>query len=539
MKRVDIDPKSKLLIVKFRFLKRDWEEAVQTRKNMLTLSRKTYMPALKKYLVPPTPENIEALWEWGFSFPDNWKELVGAEDQIQDTPEVLPYLDIQVPDYLDFLRPYQVTAVQFLKWRKGSGLISDDMGIGKTIEALAWIRWNRNLGPAIIVVPTSTKLQWEREYKKFYGKNVEILYGKTPYPLRKNTSYIINWEILTYWEKTLLKKPFFCMIADEAHYMGNIKSKRTISAMKIAKKCPSFVPMSGTPIETKTRQLFPILKLLDRHLFYSEWEFLNRYCLGKSKDGFPNYDGASHTKELHSKVKKLMIRRKKREVLKDLPPLQRTIVPMDLSKQQRKYKQMEDHFFNTYSPQQRGSIKMEQEFDSLRLQVFDMKYQAIIEWIDEFLLSGEKLVVGVWHQRVIQTLHQHYKECSTMIYGKITGTKREKALQDFYTDKQIIFLQEKSGGVGLDGLQHVCCNMAIIEFPASPTLLDQFESRLERSGQENPMNMAYLIGAGTIEEDIMEALDIRRLNIDAVMDGKESEDVDLLTILFERRMNNE
>lgn len=122
-----------------------------------------------------------------------------------------------------------------------------------------------------------------------------------------------------------------------------------------------------------------------------------------------------------------------------------------------------------------------------------------------------------------------------MINGKITGPKREQALHNFYEDKQILFLQMKSGGVGLDGLQNVCSNTAIVELGDTPTIMNQFISRIERSGQTEPMNAYFLLGEGTIEEDIIEVLDETQQNIDAAIDGKQTKQVDLLTALYKKR----
>lgn len=850
MKRIDVDVSTKLLIITFKFLKRDFEEEQITLNNVLTLHHKTYSKALKAYLAPPSAENIEKLYKWEFSFPDDFAELAGHSIAVKKKA-TLPYHHIKLPKFLHFLRPYQKEAIQFMHYRNGRGLIADDMGIGKTYEALGWIRSTLRYGNALIIVPTSTKPQWYRAYKELIDDEIEVLYGQTPYKL-SDRSYIINWELLQYWEKELIKIPFHTIVPDECfpystkvhtnigilkigdivtnkikcsalsldiktnkltykpivhyagkkiginylmkikhsfgelictnnhkiwsltdgvykradeiqngenlyllqktfsnkkgrekyssilfkklrseksgqvsyenkrmgqnvqteqkemgsfrriptvpkktitkneskqpfiktrsteknernqikkwnisqmewypgwkwqrvytttkniirfirctldrriyfcnrfcrklpitlqnrhslsktqnsdrsgwrksqsknnkrkgfkeniflgntwvesisfleqgctrksskncksnfvynievkknhnyfadnilvsncQYAGNKKSNRTKVLKKLAKKAPSFMPMSGTPIDLKPRQFFPVLNLIDSEVFPDEWKFLNRYC-GKKHNGFGfSYDGVSHAEELHYKISRMMIRRHKRDVLKDLPALNKSVVQMSIGKTISKYKALENNFFDTYETHSMSKIEMENEVYNLKMEIFDMKFKSICLWIDTFMTSGEKLLVGVWHHHVIDKLHAHYKSTSTVINGKVTGVHREKALSDFYNDIDILFLQIKSGGVGLDGLQHVCCNTAIVELPPTPTLVNQFISRLERSGQENPMNAYFLMGEGTLELDWMERLDEVSNNIDATVDGKETEDTNLLTMLFER-----
>jgi len=532
MKRIDVDVSTKLLIVRFKFLSRDHEEEQTTLDNVLTLHHKIYSRAFKAYLVPPSAENIEKLHAWDFSFPDDFAELAGHSIAVKKVAK-LPYHHIKIPKYVHFLRPYQKEAFQFLEYRKGRGLIGDEMGTGKTFEALGWIRHTLKYGNALFIVPQITKPTWLQHYRELIDDEVEVLYGQTPYKLC-DRSYIINWDILLYWEKELLKVPFYSIVADECQMAGNKKAKRTKAMKKLAKRADSFIPMSGTPIDSKPRQFFPVLNLLDPEMFPDEWKYINRYC-GKKHNGFGfTYDGVSHVEELHYKISKLMIRRRKREVLKDLPPLDKSVIQMPLGKSITRYKALESNFFDTYETHSMSKADMENEVYNLKMEIFDMKFKSICLWIEEFMTSGEKLLVGVWHHHVIDKLHSHFKDSSTKINGKITGTHREKALENFYNNVDILFLQMKSGGVGLDGLQNVCCNTAIVELPPTPTLLDQFISRLERSGQENPMNAFFLMGEGTLEVDWIDRMDEVRGIIDATIDGVETENKDLLSLMFER-----
>lgn len=534
MKRVDINDDNNL-IAKYRLKPSDRGLDDELKRDLQSLERVDYDKVERVYIVPPTGANIQKLWDWGYKFPPNFQELMRGE--VGEGKK--PYEDIKLPPSMDFLRPYQKEAVKFLKYRKGRGLLADDMGIGKTIEALGWIKGTISKGAALIIVPTVTKKQWLKEYLTYIDERVGVLYGQSPYRLSPNKSYIINWEILQHWEGALAEANFTSLIADEVQYASNSKAKRTKAMSRLARQIPYFIPMSGTPITSNPKQFYPILSLLDPLVFASEWKYLNRYCEPKHNGYGVTFNGATNTEELHEKIKPLMIRRHKREVLKDLPPLTKSVVPIEIGNNYKVYKEIEDSFFDKYKKEKGGSLAVQQSYQNLKLQLFDMKLPLILKWIDDFLESGEKLLVGVWHHHVIDTLQKKYGNISVKINGTIRGKKREEALRKFNTDKQILFLQMKSGGVGLDGLQKVCNNAVFVELGDTPTILDQFEARLERSGQTNPVNVYYLLGEHTIEQDIMLALDHKRININAVVEGKATEDKDLLTILYEIRKNRE
>lgn len=531
MKRVDVDLTTKLLVIKYKFLKKDIAEKRETEKRIFTLKGRIYSAAMKAWLCPTDDFNIRSLYDWGFSFPEDFPELVGQRPKIKKLDPAI-YNTIPIPRYLKFLRPYQKECFQFLSYRNGRALIGDDMGIGKTVEAIGWIKHKISEGNALIVVPAITKPQWMNSFKRWVNSNVEIIYGKRPHRL-EDKNYIINWEILTFWELHLQKLNFTTLVADECQYAGNSKSKRTRTLKRLAKHIPYFLPMSGTPINSKPKQFFPILNMLDPCQFSNEWRFLNRYC-SSVRNGFNNFDGATNTEELYNKVNKLMIRRLKREVKKDLPPVTQTVVPLEV-KLNKKYYDLEQFFFDTYGVHEGNKIQSEKALSNLKIEIFEMKKESIFAWIDDFMESGKKLVVGTWHKQVIETLYNKYKGVSTMINGSIIGKKREKALDLFYTEKDLLFLQMRSGGVGLDGLQHVCSDAILVELGDTPTIMDQFIARLDRSGQKDAVDIRIMIGEGTTEEDLLYALDEVRKNIDAVVDGKKTFSKDLLSILWQRR----
>jgi SNF2 family DNA or RNA helicase len=109
-----------------------------------------------------------------------------------------------------------------------------------------------------------------------------------------------------------------------------------------------------------------------------------------------------------------------------------------------------------------------------------------------------------------------------IVNGRITGHRRERALHTFKTSKKcrLFIANIQAAGTGIDGLQKVCQSMAIVELGWTPTEHTQTEDRLWRLGQDDRVDINYLIAAGTIEEDIAAILYNRQKILDAVIDGR-------------------
>lgn len=463
-----------------------------------------------------------------------------------------------------------------MKSANGRVLIGDDCGLGKTCQSLSWAKLNDFKKPVLIVVPSTIKIQWRQEFRIWYSKtkNVEILYGRTSYELNKNTSYIINWDILADWTGTikrwtekiidkntgqyeinpktgkpkeekkkkitwngpLTKIQFDYVIGDEIQSIGNNSSDRTKAFRKITRNSKHFAALSATPITSRTEQFYPILNLLAPNMFNSLFRFQQRYCDPKHNGFGWTYKGASNTKELHSYISKFMIRRKKSEVLKDLPPLQKIIVPLDdisLTSYIRLENKLRKDFRIT-----KDKKKLRDMFDDLKYSAFESKKDSVVKWIETFISSGEKLIVGAYHRKVVEGLHKYFGKQSVIIYGGLSASKKEKAKNDFINDDnvKIIFGNIKSMGTGVDGLQKVCSNVATVEFCWNPTEHEQLEGRSHRSGQESSTNSYYLVAPATVDEELITVLDKKLKMILSVVDGKEPGDMDLLGDLLKLRM---
>jgi len=524
MKEATIDTENNIVNIKFKTSDSDdWHKTLDFIRD---LPGRDFNPTTKIWTVPALEENIKALKENGFDLSGGTEKEVLADPREQ-------YKDIDIPTELfPDLRPYQIECLRFLQWRKGRGLITDEMGTGKTVQALSYLKLHPEKRPVLIVVPASIKLQWKREFYKWTDdKNIEILSGRKTDKIYTKTSYIINWDIIKDWKRELMLVPFQIVIADEFQAIGDPSTQRSKAFRKITKNIPEFIGLSGTPIRSRPAQFFSALSLVNPVSFANRIKFLHRYCDPKFNGFGWEYKGITHEEELHKLISQVMIRRTKKEVLKDLPDKIRTVIPLEIDNSE--YNEKLDQFQNTSF-----DTKLDQmnELKSLNYTAFDAKKDIAVKWIREFLESGEKLVVYAHHRAVVKFLKDEFNKESVKIDGSSSQIQRDDAVKRFQKDNTVRLLIGNiiAAGAGIDGLQNVCSNAAFLELIWNSTDHLQAEDRLHRFGQKDCVNIYYLIASGTIEEDMAKILDGKMKMFDAVVDGKKTDDQDLLLELMKK-----
>lgn len=414
---------------------------------------------------------------------------------------------------------------------------------GKTVEALSWMVY-ANAYPALYVVNAPTKLQWQGAYRKWVGAtkkhypDVEVLGGRKPYRLSRDKSYIINWDILADWKDELAKVGFRLLVGDEVQAIGNPDSLRASAFKELSEIIPHVIGMSGTPAMSKPLQFWTLLSIVEPARFKNYYVFRNRYCDPQTDAYGTKYNGASNVEELHELLVGCMLRRTKSEVMKDLPPKVMEVVPLEVN----------DSDLDAYYEEERSVFSEETvkgEKESARNKVahllrtaYALKEKSLMAWVEDFLESGKKLLLFAWHRSVVEVLYDTLKDYHpAIIYGGMSTGEREEARTKFINDPKcrVIVANIQAGGVGIDGFQEVCSDVAFAEFSHTPNYHRQAEDRLHRSGQKTSVTSYYLVAPGTVDMDAIEVLDARAKMLDGVLDGKETATTDLLTELLERR----
>ena len=243
------------------------------------------------------------------------------------------------------LRDYQVDGAKFAMENRRI-LLADEPGLGKTIQSLAAVKAD-NQFPLVVVCPAFLRTNWKREASTMCPEaSIEVL-DPVPQgsPPSKSDIVIVSYNTLKDRSEWLPSNPK-SVIYDEMHYIQNPDAQRTQAASDLIDRLDStgmVLGLSGTPIRNRPVNLIPFLSmtgLIDN--FGGKWRFMNRYCnpekiyIRKQKKWVTSYNGYDNLEELNSVLSDgIMIRRRKSEVLDDLPAKTTILTPLDLSSPMR------------------------------------------------------------------------------------------------------------------------------------------------------------------------------------------------------------
>lgn len=519
--------------------------------------RKFVIPAKstkgKKYWTAPlTHTTIKILSQNGWGFHEQMKQYLNkvysnAEKRIEKNEQLVHNLPKE-------LYPFQKQGVERLLALNGRALLADEMGLGKTIQSLMWLKLNPEKVPAIIICPASLKYNWEIECKKWLKTDsISVLSGTTPRNF-KSDIVIINYDIVHHWLWHFKTLPYQTIILDECHYIKNDKAKRTKAIKTLTKGVKHVIAISGTAIVNKPIEVYNVINILNPRLFPSRWNFAHKYCNAKHTGFGWDFNGASNIEELHNILKNnLMIRRKKQDVLKDLPEKIYTQIPLEIDNR-KKYTEMEQDFID-YIEKQMGEelsktekqLQKELGYVNVALNIEDIikkkvesisKAEMLVkvgflqrkatkgilkivkEWIYDFLENQDKLVIFAVHSEFINNLLEEFKDIAVKIDGSTPINKRQEIVNEFQTNKKIkLFIGNiKAAGVGLT--LTASSNVAFLEYPWAPGDLVQAEDRCHRIGQKNSVNIFHFVAKNTIIEDILEILRKKSKVVNALLDGR-------------------
>lgn len=432
-------------------------------------------------------------------------------------------------------RQFQEDGVRGIYNLKGKTLLADDQGLGKTIEALMWVsRVPRR--PVVIVAPSSVKYHWQMEARQKFGLQSRVLEGQGPKQeavwTHQDQILILNYDILWFWLRALMKRPPKMVIFDECHYVSNRLAQRTKAAKKLAERADSVLGLSGTPMTNKPVQLWSILNIIRPDMFDDFHQFAWKYCKPRHTYWGWRYDGAERKDELHKiLVENVMIRRLKEDVAPELPKKIHKMIPVHLgSAAWKEYTKAKDSFMTWLrekSPARAARAKRAESMVKigylLRL-CAHLRMPQTLNFIKEFHQNhpGEKVVGLTGHTFVIDRLRETFPKTSVVVDGRVTGVLRTEAVRSFTYVRKILNLwgNWRAASVGLN-LQRAS-NMFSLDPPWTPGDLLQGQDRVHRIGQTKTVVIWYLYAMGTAEADWMQILRERTEVLKAVLDGKMS-----------------
>lgn len=432
------------------------------------------------------------------------------------------------------LRPFQEEGV-----RQMLGTLrcvnADEMGLGKTAQAIAATQRHHSDPPYLIVCPKAVRFNWERELDKWgavgaIGHIQGIKEDESQWVL---CDWIICSDNLLAKRGAELPVPNV-LICDEAHKFKNPEAKRTRALRKIIGAMEAKAPvwlLTGTPLCNRPLELWTLLQLMGHsvdHEWAHKWYYANRYCgpdkVWTGRKYVTQYKGASNLKELHGHLRKhgVFIRRKKVNVLHELPEKSRHIIKLDAPVPVADTRDCPARQMALLETIKRGLVDDENpDFQALSGVRAQQGMSKLPYAVDYLLATSDDVptLVLCYHKDFADKMAKSLG-MEAAIHGGTSENKRERLKNAFMAgETNFLVATIQTIGTGVDGLQQACNRAVFCELSYLSTELAQTEDRLWRMGQERAVTIEYLIAPGSLDEFVWDILLEKIRIIEAVVDG--------------------
>ena len=484
--------------------------------------------------------------------------------QVHDDPYFEPIkIDVDFTPYNDILAltgkklyKHQEEGVKFLLSRNGS-ILADDMGLGKSIQSII-AALESGAKKILVVCPSSTKINWQREINIFCD-DTTIIDGKK----WSNAKFtIINFDILKNFHGLIDKKAknqgilnrelvdanFDLAIIDEAHYLKNNDSIRGKIMVELAvkHKIERVWLLTGTPVANRPMDFFNLLKIIKSPIAENWKHYAVRYCDGKQffrtlKNGQKKQiwltDGAGNLEELASKTKNIILRRLKTEVL-DMPD--KVVTPM--------YQTLDKNGWSEYDRLWDGYIqkrilegkKTNEEQKSLVELILLRQFiaaQAIpytIEMAENAIEMGRKVIIFTSFTEEIEILQHHFGKLAVKHNGPMTSLQKQRSVDAFQENPKVkVFIGNiKSAGVGITLTEGTVVIFNSFDWVTGNN--EQAEDRAFRIGQKNDVNVYYQLFDNTISTRMWDMLRNKKEIINTILGENTLTDDEITTLLVEQ-----
>lgn len=432
------------------------------------------------------------------------------------------------------LYDFQKLAVEFLITNNNRGMLALDTGLGKSLASLAFIIHTKQK-KSLIVCPASVKYSWLNECKKWSKLKAFVIDSNNSFGLKDyqdNDIIILNYDILKKHFDLLSSLNFDCIIFDESAYIKNPRAIRSKASKQLSKNIKSVILLTATPLLARPIELFQQLNIIAPNVWINYYTYAKRYCaMWKSPWGM-DVSGSSHIDELKEKIKPYIIRKRKEEVLKELPDKNFINVPIELNIETKsKYKLLENSFIDYLrdikdktdkeikkSLHAKALVKL----GELRRLTSEGKINHAKEIIRNIIDSGEKILVFSCYNKPIEELQSMFKKESVKIIGSTPAIDRQKAIDAFQTNNniKIFFGGMLSAGTGIT--LTAANNVLFIDMDWTPANMYQCIGRCDRIGNKaNKINIYQLIALNTIDQKMSKMLTKKQDLIDVLIEGKE------------------
>ena len=473
------------------------------------------------------------------------KDFRELTNNIRDVKE----MDYELPDSLQkIMRNYQKTGFKWFKTLASygfGGILADEMGLGKTLETIAFLSTEKGEKPSLVVAPTSLVYNWQEEIEKF-SPDMKVLIMSGTKKQREElmgsiykcdvviTSYPLIRRDIDEYEKINFK---YCIL-DEAQQIKNAASINADSVKRI--KAEGYFALTGTPMENSLTELWSIFDFIMPGYLMSRSKFSRIYETPIVKN-----DDKNALEELNKHIKPFILRRLKKDVLRELPPKIVHKLVVDMTDEQKK-------LYAAYLESAKDEINEEiknKGFNKSKLKIFSIltrlrqiccdpsvfveefkgksgKIIALLDILEESTGQGHKVLLFSQFTSVLKNIIEVLNK-NKLDYLYLDGnTKSEERInlcREFNEgDKNIFLISLKAGGTGLN----LTGADIVIHFDPwwNPAVEEQATDRAHRIGQKKTVEVIKLICKGTIEEKIFNLQEEKKKIIDNVINENKNED---------------
>lgn len=438
------------------------------------------------------------------------------------------------------LMPYQIDGVKFLEGSDARALLADEQGLGKTIQALALLKLHRDeLIPAIIVCPTTVKLQWHHEIIRWCGVQgflTQVIGSSKEIAAPGFDIYVTTYDLLK-TEKCFepVRGQIKFIIIDECQRIKNHLSGRAKAVQKVCADIEHILPMSGTPIKNNAGEYFTVLNLIAPRMFPNYTRFIEDDCDSYQNGYGYKVGGLRNSDKFHEKTKDFILRRTKAEVLKDLPELMRKFQHVAFDGKFKKayteqLQELEDLMYNDEMDSFQKNSSTIAIMTKMRQITGLAKVDDCVDFVTEFLESCDrKIVVFVHHhaadnlltQKLNQWLDENHLKGCINLRASLNADDRQNIIEKFRDNPEyrVMIASTLAAGEGIN-LQF-CSDAVMLERQWNPANEEQAEGRFHRFGQKNTVSISYMIASETIDEYFTELVESKRAIVASALDNKE------------------
>lgn len=444
-------------------------------------------------------------------------------------PEEFPLQQVHIQADL---RDYQKKGIQWLQMLHHygfGGILADDMGLGKTLQSIAFLSSRLTEDSRVLILaPSGLIYNWTEEFKKFAPQlDVVVVHGLKTHResilAEEHQIYVTSYATFRQDSELYQQMTFDFLFLDEAQVMKNAQTKIAQTLRQFV--VPSVFALSGTPIENHLGELWSIFQIVLPGLLPSKKEFMKLSA-----------------EQVAQFIKPFVMRRKKEEVLTELPDLIEVVYKNELEDQQKAI-----YLGQLQQMQQRLSQVTDSEFQGNRVEILtglmrlrqicdtpalfmenyegtSGKLDSLRDLLTQIAESGHRVLIFSQFRGMLDLIEEELPKLGLSSF-KITGSTPSKERQEMtksFNDglRDVFLISLKAGGVGLNltGADTVI----LVDLWWNPAVESQAIGRAHRMGQEQKVEVYRLVTRGTIEEKIQELQEQKKNLVSEVLDGTES-----------------